>query len=146
MIKAGFHVIVVLTMTDVLSRKGISISEQKLKDELKCDVISINGRTGSGLDKLISSVYCNLNILEKLVNRHHPIIAPDVKKDDVIKSFNEIERIVNKVSFETGADNIPNLPEANKQLNIIGGKIGGNGNSPDEFTLKIDRFLLHKFW
>ena len=46
LIKAGFHVIVVLTMTDVLSRKGISISEQKLKDELKCDVISLNGRTG----------------------------------------------------------------------------------------------------
>ena len=35
LIKAGFHVIIVLTMTDVLSRKGISISEQKLKDELQ---------------------------------------------------------------------------------------------------------------
>jgi len=146
LIKAGFHVIVVLTMTDVLNRKGISISEQKLKDELKCDVISINGRTGSGLDKLISAVYCNLNILEKLGNKHHPLPVPEVEGDDVINSFNEIEEIVKKVTFENGADNIPNLPEANKQLNIISEKIGGNGNSPDEFTLKIDRFLLHKFW
>jgi len=146
LIEAGFHVIVVLTMTDVLDRKGISISEQKLKDELKCAVISINGRTGSGLDKVISSIYCNLSILEKLVNKHQPLTAPDVEKDDVIKSFNDIERIVHKVSSENGAENIPNMAEANKQLNIIGGKIGSNGNSPDEFTLKIDSFLLHKFW
>jgi len=146
LIEAGFHIIIVLTMTDVLSRKGISISEQKLKDELKCDVISINGRTGSGLNKVISSVYRNLIILEKLVNKNQPLTAPDVEKDDVIQSFNEIERIVNKVSIEYSAENLPNMAEANKQLNIIGEKIGGNGNSPDEFTLKIDSFLLHKFW
>ncbi len=146
LIKAGFRVIIVLTMTDVLNRKRISISEQKLKDELKCDVISINGRTGSGLDKLITAIYCNLSILEKSVSKHQPLIAPDVDKDDVIQSYIEIERIVNKVSFEDGAENRPNLAEANKELNIIGGKIGSNGNSPDEYTLKIDRVLLHKFW
>ncbi|NNG26865.1 MAG: ferrous iron transport protein B [Ignavibacteriaceae bacterium] len=146
LIEAGFHIIIVLTMTDVLSRKGISISEQKLKDELKCDVISINGRTGSGLDKVISSVYCNLIILEKLVNKIQPLTAPDVEKDDVIQSFNEIEQIINRVSIEYCAENLPNMTEANKQLNIIGEKIGVNGNSPDRFTLKIDSFLLHKFW
>ncbi|MBT8381699.1 MAG: ferrous iron transport protein B, partial [Ignavibacteria bacterium] len=146
LIKAGFHVIIVLTMTDVLSRKRIFISEQKLKDELKYDVISINGRTGSGLDKLITAIYCNLSILEKSVSKHQPLISPDVYKDDVIQSYIEIERIVNKVSFENVADNRPNLAEANKELNIIGGKIGDNGNPPDEYTLKIDRVLLHNFW
>ena len=95
---------------------------------------------------MITAIYCNLSILEKSVGKHQPLIAPDVDKNDVIQSYIEIEWVVNKVSFKDGADNRPNLAEANKELNIIGGKIGSNGNSPDEYTLKIDRVLLHKFW
>ncbi len=146
MIKAGFHVIIVLTMNDVLSRKGISISEVKLSEELKCDIVSINGRSGEGLEKLITAIYCNLNFLEKLIKKNIPLNINDINKDDVINTFSEIETILNKITFENDSGRKPNLIEANNQLNIISNHISKNGNSPDELTRKIDRFLLHQYW
>lgn len=52
LIDAGFRVLVVLTMTDIAKKRGISFKIETLQQILKCPVVEINGRTGFGLSEL----------------------------------------------------------------------------------------------
>ena len=60
LIESGFKVIVVLTMNDILRKKNINVSIEKLSKELNCDVVKINGRSGKGIESLISAIENNL--------------------------------------------------------------------------------------
>ena len=60
LIESGFKVIIVLTMNDILQKKGLFIPEKKLSEKLNCDVIKINGRTGEGIESLINSMPCTM--------------------------------------------------------------------------------------
>ncbi len=55
LINSGFNVIIVVTMNDILAKRGLKISESKLSKALNCDVVVINGRTKQGIEKLIDS-------------------------------------------------------------------------------------------
>ncbi len=52
LIDAGFRVLIVLTMTDIAKKRGISFKIETLQQILKCPVVEINGRTGFGLSEL----------------------------------------------------------------------------------------------
>ena len=60
LISSGFNVIIVLTMTDILAKKGLRISANKLSKELNCDVAVINGRSKQGVENLIDLINANL--------------------------------------------------------------------------------------
>lgn len=52
LIDAGFRVLIVLTMTDIAKKRGISFKIETLQQILKCPVVEMNGRTGFGLSEL----------------------------------------------------------------------------------------------
>ncbi len=146
LIESGFKVIIVLTMNDILQKKGLFISEKKLSENLNCDVIKINGRTGEGIESLINSLD---NSLKEINENGEPKSKPyqiNTNKIKLIDSFKKIEEITNDVLEETAEKDFVDIEKANKHLKIISTPYIGKKNTADELTLRIDRILLHKVW
>jgi ferrous iron transport protein B len=146
LIDAGFKVIIVLTMNDILNKKQLNVLEKELSKELKCDVIKIDGKSGKGIDELIRTIDKNLNELHSNGKPKPKEYKLDSKKRKLIESYNRIEQITDEVLQEIPQSDKVNLSKANKQLTIVGTPYKGKNNRPDELTLKIDRILLHKYW
>lgn len=146
LIDSGFNIIIVVTMNDILAKRGSKISEEKLKNALHCDVVLINGRSRQGIEKLIQAISFNLS---KTADKQKNIISPNSflhNKNELVESFNKIEQIVNTVYDPTIKNEKINLKSANNELNVLNNYTGNNGFSPDEVTLKIDSVLLHRLW
>ena len=146
LIDSGFNIIIVVTMNDILAKRGSKISEEKLKNALHCDVVLINGRSRQGIEKLIQAISFNLS---KTADKQKNIISPNSflhNKNELVESFNKIEQIVNTVYDPTIKNEKINLKSANNELNVLNNYTGNNGFSPDEVTLKIDSVLLHHLW
>jgi len=146
LISSGFNVIIVLTMTDILAKRGLKISEDKLSKALNCDVVAINGRTKQGVENLIQMINSNL---EKMKVSDKKNILPYnslENKTNLVDTFKEIEEIVNDVYEPTKVEESIKLNSANSELKILQDAKTNNGFTPDEVTLKIDRILLHRFW
>ncbi len=146
LIESEFNVVISLTMTDILQRKGYEISSTLLGQKLGCAVVVIDGRTGSGVEELIRTVEKNIE-KTKLSEKKNPIVRDtnlDVKY--LLSSFKEIESIEKEVITLTNkSDKNINLKKANKQLLVLNETIP-SANQLDQPTLKIDRILLHKVW
>ncbi len=149
LLECGFNVIIALTMTDLLNKKGYDISTEKLSSELKCDVIKIDGRNGNGITNLVEAINKNLKSLSA---KDKVMPQPYSKGDDkqkLISTYSKIELISDKV-----IEQIPqngkriNLEKANRQLAILNPdpQIKKNCYQVDQRTLKIDKILLHKVW
>ncbi|MEJ2103498.1 MAG: ferrous iron transport protein B [Ignavibacteriaceae bacterium] len=146
LIYKGFNVIVVLTMTDILAKRGKKVSESKLSRELNCEVVSVNGRSKKGIENLIQKVNLKLERLNEF-DKGKITLNHSVKNDKTsIDFFNEIEEILKKIYEPLNPDDKIDLASANKELVVLQEEISNNGFSPDELTLKIDRVLLHRFW
>jgi ferrous iron transport protein B len=146
LISSGFNVIIVVTMNDILAKRGLKVSEDKLKNALECDVVVINGRSKQGIEKLIEAI--SLNLMQT-IEESNKIISPNFyahNKNELVDTFNEIEKIVNTVYEPTISNEKIDLKSANHELKILNNNISSNGFSPDEITLKIDNVLLHRFW
>jgi ferrous iron transport protein B len=146
LIDAGFKLIIVLTMNDILSKKQLQVLEKELSEKLNCDVIKVDGSTGKGIDQLITTIDKNLNEVNSNGKPNPKEYKLDWKKRKLIESYNRIEQITNEVLQELTLSDKVNLSKANKQLKILGTPYTGKNNRPDELTLKIDRILLHKYW
>ncbi len=146
LIESGFKVVVVVTMIDLLAKKGYKVDDKLLSKELGCDVISIDGRHGIGVDRL-------LNVLSSKLNNNidNSFILPETRKnynqkDDLIKLFNQIEEIQKKVVVPLNPISQKQLENANKKLKILNPTLDHSDNRPDNTTLKIDKFLLSRKW
>ncbi len=146
LIDANFNVIVVLTMLDILRKKNLDISEIKLSEILGCKVIKIDSRSGKGIKDLLLSIKNSIsetNINEELfpeMNIHN-------QKEKLLESYRHIEEIEKEVLFYKELENGNNhfdINEANKKLIVLNSI--RLPNKPDNLTLKIDKFTLHKFW
>lgn len=142
LINSGFKVIVALTMTDMLNKRDLDVNIDKLSSELNTPVVKVDGRNGHGVldlikisDKLISSF--NLEAIPERKREEH------YRSESLIELFNEIEEIEKKVIFPKV--NIAAIKKANKKLKVLNTN-NSNGYSIDQNTLKIDKYLLHKFW
>ena len=144
LISSGFRVIVALTMKDILNRKKIDIAEKKLSEQLGCDVVCIDGRTGDGLSDLLVSINCSL--IEFRNNGNSKTISRTFGKNDVINYFNDIEKITASVTTKIQPAIKPDLINANRQLKIITNQSDESFNILDDLTLQIDRLLLHRIW
>jgi ferrous iron transport protein B len=146
-IETGAKVIVAVTMLDVLKEKGFDICIDKLSNSLNSDVIRIDGRYGNGTDELISAIKLQLSGLKK--KNTAKLDDRTFSKEGLIRIYNEIELISNKVLYKSDSEN-SNLPEsvkkANAQLFIKGSSNSRIRLKPDDRTLKIDKFVLHKYW
>ncbi len=146
LIEAGFKVIIVLTMNDILQKKGLFISEKKLSENLNCDVIKINCRTGEGIESLINSIDNSLKEINENGEQKSKPYQINTNKIKLIDSYKKIEEITNYVIEGTEEKNFVDIEEANKHLKIVSTPYIGKRNTPDELTLRIDRILLHKVW
>ena len=145
LISAGFNVIIVITMTDILSKRGLQVSEKKLREALKCDVVLVNGRTKEGLQKLIDLMSSNLESNYQISNKITPY--PNLKDNtQLLDSFNEIEKIVQVVYEPIRSDVKIDIKSANKELKVLTDSNLSNNFPIDQATLKIDKILLHRFW
>jgi len=133
--ESGFHIVVALTMTDILNQKGYEIDLKKLEELLDLPVVKVNGRSGEGIESLANLVK---NIVSS--NRLHTpkkLVRRDYSPNEIIDIFKQIEDIESQVI--KNRDYI-NLNSANQQLKVI---TNGRINKPDERTIKMDRYLLH---
>jgi len=146
LLQSQFNVIIALTMTDILYRKGFGIDINLLSERLGCDVVVIDGRTGNGIELLIGAIENNIENI-KIIGKKNPVIfnsSLDVKY--LLSSFREIEAIEKEaISRPMKAGDKINIKKANKQLHILNEYIPGT-NQLDQPTIKIDKILLHKVW
>ena len=143
LLDSKFRVIVALTMTDLLRKKGMDVSIDKLSGELNCKVIPVDGRSGKGIKDLIKTVQRELKDSQKSPKEKPSIYSTSVSFDHLISAYREIEEIENKVIFEAdGKGSKPDLENANRQLSLLNCHL----NKIDKTTLKIDKVLLHKYW
>ncbi|MCL5030533.1 MAG: ferrous iron transport protein B [Bacteroidetes bacterium] len=148
LIDSSFNVLIALTMVDLLQRKGFEISAANLKDELNCDVIIIDGRTGNGVDDLVKAIDKNLKNLQAQEKNHPNQIHSNFNVNYLLNSFTEFEQIEKRVTSQIQHSNRKiNLNKANRQLKVLNNDLSQNKNSQlDITTLKIDKILLHKVW
>jgi ferrous iron transport protein B len=145
LINSGFKLIVAITMNDILAKKGFKVNESELSKRLNCDVICINAKSGIGLDKLLNSISANI-ITEKAEASKQTKKSSVKSKEDLIRLYNEIEELEKKVVVPISQVSNEQIQSANKQLKILNPTLKYGTNRPDELTLKIDRFLLHRVW
>ncbi len=140
MIRAGFTVIVALTMNDILERKGFLIDTHSLEIELGCKVCKIDGKTGNGINDLLrrGSKWINEITNETKVERH------DLNEttETLLEIFDEIEGIEERVLLKI-TDVKNNVQAANYKLKINN---TSESRSLDNISLQIDRIVLHKYW
>lgn len=146
LISAGFKVIVVLTMTDILAKQGLKIAEELLSKKLGCDVVSVDGRHGSGLNNLLEIVEKNLNDVE-LNGKFNPTIKSfHIEKNDLLALYHEIEEIEKSVVISNRNNGNIDLDFINKKFRILNQTNENRRSRPDELTIKIDKVLLNKKW
>ena len=149
LIECGFKVVVAITMHDILERKGYKLSIKSLSDELGCRVIKVDGRNGNGVSDLLSAVKEELEEAENDDNKIIPsFFDTSVGLEKLISSYKNIEKIEQNVLFPySGNGNGINIDAANEKLVVLNDlSIKKITHKPDENTLKIDRFLLHRTW
>ncbi len=140
LIEAGFKVILVLTMIDILNRKNLKVNTSLLSEILGIDVVAVNGRTEEGIDELTVKIKENLSKGKNIPD--HNILSTFKDKDYLINTFEKIESISSKVIESV----TPDIENANKQLNIQNPILRESTQKPDALTLKIDKYLLHKYF
>ncbi len=128
LLEAKFRIIVALTMVDILERKGFTVDCKKLSAKLgEAPVIKIDPRSGEGVDKLTKSAK---KLLSEPFNPKE-IIQVNEDNKHLIDLYKDIEQIEDEVIYRTkGEENSFAIKNAL--------------HSPDEFTLKLDKFLLSK--
>ena len=146
LMNSGFNVIIVVTMNDILAKRGLKVSETKLSKALNCDVVIINGRTNQGIEKLIDTISSNLSRINEFEEKNIVPYSYLHNNADLVNTFKEIEVIVEEVYEPIASNEKINLSSANSELKILETDITKNRISPDEITLKIDSILLHRIW
>ncbi|MCB9209334.1 MAG: ferrous iron transport protein B [Ignavibacteriales bacterium] len=140
LIRSHFRLIVVVTMVDILNRKGYEISIQNLKKELKCDVVEVDGRHGNGINNLVQNISTILK-KEKQELSEKPIrIDENGDSQILLNNYKKIEEI--EKSVINPKLNQTDLEKANKSLNVLN---SFSRNKPDNLTLKLDGIFLHKY-
>ncbi len=142
LLDSGFRVLVALTMNDLLDKKGMKVSIPELKSLLNCEVVTIDGRSGNGVENLMVKVN---GIIDSNPFDYSNIKKPDFNNDYLLSSFKVIENIEDQVVVEKDSSVINNISIPIKNNNDLSSS-KRKSFSPDLNTLLIDKYLLHKFW
>lgn len=141
LLDSGFNVLLVLTMKDLLEKKGLKVNTDKLSKLLRCDVVIVNGRTGFGIDELVKKIDKNLKNLKPVSKQSPTYKFNDTDKQSLFTLFTEIENLSKAVLEPI---EIPDLEKANKEIKILNPVLEEPTMQPDLFTIKLDRILLHR--
>jgi ferrous iron transport protein B len=148
LLESNFKVIIVLTMLDLLHKKGFEISAKKLSEILKCTVVEFDGKSGKGVNDLLKAL--NHEIQNKNGNGSKLNLGYSGDKANLLNYYKEIEQIENEVIYKNDlitTNGKFDLSKINESIQIVNQPSqAADRHKPDEFTLKIDSILLHKFW
>lgn len=126
--RSGFPVVLAVTMTDLLSRRGFSLDAKVLAERMELPVIVVDPRTGGGVPELLSHV-------RKLAAGRtgaEPKKLPERPKApplEEVKSAYAITEALEKAALKP----LPNLPMHTGTPDV------------DPLTEKVDRVMLNKF-
>lgn len=140
LIKSNFNVIVAITMSDILIRKGYRVLKSELSNILGCPISIINGRTGEGVDNLISQIRAELNKQIGKNGRELSKVMPALHAEKILGEYKEIEEIENKTIVSIASED--DLKKANAEL-VVKNNLW---MQLDSLTVKLDKYLLHKYW
>ncbi len=146
LIESDFNVVIALTMNDLLAKKGFEVDVNKLAAELGCGVVKVNGRTGDGIEKLLSCLKPKLIKDEISPGKKTHKVYEKLNKDELLNLYKRIEHIEQNVIVPIERTFQPNIKRANENLKILNPTLKYGSNRPDERTLKIDKILLSKRW
>ncbi len=145
--KAKFNILIALTMTDMLNKKGLDVAIKDLENLLGCNVVKIDGRTGKGVEELLRTAELNIQKSQIEVPEKPLYAGKNSNNSGLLELFAEIEKIEKKVVVNLPSENNINIATANKQLIVLNGNSNGpRNNNLDSNSLKIDKILLHKVW
>ena len=146
LIESGFDLIVAVTMNDILAKRGFKVDENKLSEALGCTVIIFNGRTGAGLEKLLSCVRNKLEFENTYQSMTPHKVFENISKEKLLNLYKDIEEIEKNVIVQLPDLSENKLRAANQQLIILNPTLKYGNNRPDALTMKIDKYLLHRRW
>jgi ferrous iron transport protein B len=143
LINSGFRVIVVLTMTDILKKKGFTISAAGLEAELNTPVIIVDGRTGEGIANLTEAIE---HIIKTGKNgQPDPGLIDLSTNKQLLDSYKEIEIIQRKVL--SPLPDPKKIAAANRELKILTPPSAKEEcYKLDSTTIRIDQYLLNRKW
>src|SRR4030095_6365127 len=136
-LNSGFKTIVAITMNDLLSKKHLEISTEKLTAILGTPVVKINSTRREGIDELVGKavkLYSDDSKYDK--TRIHKPVHPTEK--DIAKLYDYTEDTEQKV-IEHITHKI-DLDEINKK------NFRSISRKPDLNSLRLDKVFLHPFW
>lgn len=147
LVMSGFKMIIAVTMVDLLHRRNLTVSSKKLSEELGCDVVLIDGRTGKGINDIIDLIKKNIESLSSDGRIVPTRTFSDSDKNELLGIYHDLEGIENKVlePLNKNSGDV-DLEKANAELIVLNPTIKEAINKPDEITLRIDKFLLHRIW
>lgn len=137
-IDTGFKTIVALTMNDLLEKKELVVSVEKLSLLLDTPVIKVNSKSRAGLDSLINkaeALYKDNSVLDYKSNIHKLALPTE---EDVARLYDYTEAAERKVIEHIS--NKPDLDEINKK------SFHSLSRTPDKNSLKLDKVFLHPLW
>src|SRR4030095_2125945 len=135
---SGFKTIVAVTMNDLLSKKDLEISSEKLSAILNTPVIKINSTKRAGINELVENVVnlYNDNTAYDYKSQIHKPVHPG--EEDIAKLYDYTEDTEQKV-IEHKTHKI-DLDEINKK------NFHSISRKPDLNSLKLDKVFLHPVW
>ncbi len=136
-IDTGFKTIVALTMNDLLDKKGLEVSADKLSRILNTPVIKINSKKREGITELIKKaeeLFYDDSVLD-YKQTIHKLGTPT--EEDVAKLYDYTEETERKVIQSVKQIDID---EINKK------SFHSLSRTPDKNSLKLDKVFLHPIW
>lgn len=141
-LETGFDVVLVLTMPDLLAKKGYRILSKELGLKLGCEVVVVDGRNGNGIDQLVDTVKTRLSLKSEANEKIDRSILEGITQEKLIEDYDKVEKIASSTILQI--EKIPgkkDIEKANEQLTVLDNS--GAINKTDYLTMKIDKILLH---
>lgn len=168
----GIPVVLVLSMLDIANKNGLNIDISALEKEFDTQVVSINGRTGQGLEKLKDLIIKGQKASSEPfydTNHFSPELIPLIKEEFKIEndyvayqyaqqSFSKSHLTENQIQFITDAkvkckfsDRQYQTTETVDRYQLIREKLKSviqesSEEAQQSFTDKLDKVLTHKVY
>lgn len=132
-IDAGFHVVVAVTMNDLLQKKGFDLAADRLSDILHCPVVKINPREGTGLESLAEVMADHVGRR----NSHSPSALSKLTEKEIVALYEWAEPVQQQVLMPIRKVDIASI---NRSV------FNARSAVPDALSVKLDNVLLHPIW
>ncbi|MCM2282170.1 MAG: ferrous iron transport protein B [Bdellovibrionaceae bacterium] len=139
LMESGFHVIVAVTMSDLLAERGERLDIQRLESDLGVPVLAVDGRLGGGVPELLERVRQRLDQTASQPAQPKPLAPWDETKIEEIFHLNsQLGRAVTGPLTTSGADG-----SASRSDQKAPGAAARVRGVTQLWTERLDRFLLH---